>query len=381
MATGEQVIVCLRFFEHRDMECAGFECMNNRDIRQVLKSIRGIRYSKTKSLYYVEFESSRLDEFVEHFKRHSIHLDLNLFWKEYRQSRHTAEDSGLERDTGLLAKPDNSLVEEFRTYMEQRRYANSTIKTYCNVLMVFLNWTQKVPADISQEDIIKFNHGYIIRNKFSASYQNQAINAIKLFFERIEERKLEISSIERPLREKKLPNILSKTEVKALLGAVRNVKHRMMLTTIYACGLRSNELLNLRLEDVNSKRNFLIIRQAKGKKDRYVPISDKLINELRDYYKSYQPRKWLFEGEREGERYSARSLQLVLKKTLGKTKIRKPVSLHWLRHSFATHLLENGTDLRYIQELLGHQSPKTTMIYTHVSELSISKIKMPYEDL
>ncbi len=197
----------------------------------------------------------------------------------------------------------------------------------------------------------------------------------------MEHRSMEIESIQRPFRERKLPNVLSKEEVKHILSSLRNQKHRMMLVTIYACGLRCGELLNLRLRDVDSKRNFLIIRQAKGKKDRYVPITVKLIEELREYFKMYKPKTWLFEGQRIGEPYSARSLQLVLKEALIQARIKKPVTLHWLRHSFATHLLESGTDIRYIQSLLGHNSPKTTMIYTHVSEQSLSKIKMPYDDL
>jgi integrase/recombinase XerD len=180
---------------------------------------------------------------------------------------------------------------------------------------------------------------------------------------------------------KRLPNVLSKIEVRKILDSIKNLKHRMMLTTIYACGLRCNELIQLKLLDIDSNRHFIFIRQSKGKKDRYVPIPEKLIHELRDYYKKYRPVTFLFEDQFPGNPYSPRSLQLVLKQALEKAKIKKAVSLHWPRHSYATHLLENGTDIRFIQELLGHNSPKTTMLYTHVSELNISKIKTPYEDL
>ena len=154
-----------------------------------------------------------------------------------------------------------------------------------------------------------------------------------------------------------------------------------MLSLIYACGLRRSELLNLSLSDVLSDRNVLFIRQSKGKKDRVIPISNKIIEMLRTYYKAYKPKVWLFEGQNAGERYSERSLQLVLKQALKKAGNTKPVSLHWLRHSYATHLLESGTDLRYIQELLGHNSSKTTEIYTHVTTKSLQQIRSPFDEL
>jgi integrase/recombinase XerD len=145
--------------------------------------------------------------------------------------------------------------------------------------------------------------------------------------------------------------------------------------------LRRSELLNLKPDNIDANRHLLLILNAKGKKDRVVPISDKVIELLRVYYKSYKPETWLFEGQKAGEKYSERSLQLVFKQSLNKAGIKKAATLHWLRHSYATHLLESGTDLRYIQELLGHKSSKTTEIYTHVTEKSLAKIKSPFDDL
>jgi integrase/recombinase XerD len=174
--------------------------------------------------------------------------------------------------------------------------------------------------------------------------------------------------------------VLSKEEVKAILEAPYNLKHRAMLAMIYSCGLRRSELLNLTKFDVDSKRMVVIIRMAKGKKDRIVPLSTKILALLRDYYKSYNPKEFLFEGQA-GGKYSEKSLENVLKQSLFKARIEKPVTLHWLRHSYATHLLENGTDLRYIQDLLGHKSSKTTEIYTHVSTKNIQNIRSPFDDL
>jgi|SRR5688500_10668422 len=192
---------------------------------------------------------------------------------------------------------------------------------------------------------------------------------------------MNVDLIHRPKRSKKLPNVLSKEEVKAILSASKNIKHRAMLSLLYSCGLRRSELLQLRITDVDSGRKLLIVRQSKGRKDRVVPLSEKIIATLREYYKTFKPKTWLFEGQKEGDPYSEKSLENVLKQAVAKTKIKKPVSLHWLRHSYATHLLESGTNLRYIQEILGHSSSRTTEIYTHVSTISLQQIKSPFDDL
>jgi integrase/recombinase XerD len=270
----------------------------------------------------------------------------------------------------------------FKNYMNYRRYSENTIKTYSDALEVFFRFfPNKRMESLTIEDIIQFNNDYILRKNLSSSYQNQVINAIKLFYRNRFNKTMEVDFIQRPRREKRLPNVLSKEEVKALLEAPTNLKHRAMLSLIYACGLRRSELLNLTLVDILSNRNLLFIRQSKGKKDRVFPISNKLIDILRDYYKAFKPKTWLFEGQFPNTKYSEKSLENVLKQSLTKTKISKKVSLHWLRHSYATHLLENGTDLRYIQELLGHSISRTTEIYTHVSTLNLQQIRSPFDDL
>jgi integrase/recombinase XerD len=242
-------------------------------------------------------------------------------------------------------------------------------------------YREKAIAEISNEDVIIYNNEYILKNNLSASYQNQIVNAIKLFFQTIRETKMMVDKIHRPKRSKLLPNVLSKEEIKLILNAHSNIKHKTMLSLIYSCGLRRSELLNLKPADIDSKRGIVIIRQSKGKKDRIAPLSPKILDMLREYYIGFKPKTWLFEGQNENTKYDERSLSNVLKQALTKSRINKPVSLHWLRHSYATHLLESGTDLRYIQELLGHSSSKTTEIYTHVSTKSIQQIKSPFDDL
>ena len=270
----------------------------------------------------------------------------------------------------------------FKNYMNYRRYSQNTIKTYSDALDVFFRFFQnKTIESLTKEDLIQFNTEYILKKNLSSSYQNQVINAIKLFYRNRFNRSMEVDYIQRPRREKRLPNVLSKNEVKTILEAPTNIKHRAMLSLSYACGLRRSELLNLTLKDILSDRNLLFIRQSKGKKDRVIPIGNKLIEMLRDYYKAFKPKTWLFEGQFPNTKYSEKSLENVLKQSLTKAKITKKVSLHWLRHSYATHLLESGTDLRYIQELLGHSSSRTTEIYTHVSTKNLQQIRSPFDDL
>jgi integrase/recombinase XerD len=272
--------------------------------------------------------------------------------------------------------------ERLKDWMQSRRYSSSTVDTYADALKTFLTYYKdKAIKDISNDDIIAFNNKYILANDLSASYQNQVVNAIKLYFRAIKNTAIDVDLIHRPKKANLLPNVLSKEEIKGILTVQPNIKHRTMLSLIYSCGLRRSELLNLKLTDVDSKRKLLIIRQAKGKKDRIAPLSEKIIELLREYYKLHKPKQWLFEGQNGNGQYDERSLANVLKQAVEKAGIKKPVTLHWLRHSYATHLLEAGTDLRYIQEILGHKSSRTTEIYTHVSTKSLQNIISPFDTL
>lgn len=282
----------------------------------------------------------------------------------------------------VLSEIHQQKIEQFKRWLSSKRYSQNTIKTYIEALQTFLKYFHNKPIEqISNEDVIAFNNDYILKNNFSSSFQNQVVNAVKLFYRQIQGANINVELVHRPKKEKLLPNVLSKQEVKEILNAPSNIKHKAMLSLIYACGLRRSELLNLKPIDIDSNRGVIIIRQAKGKKDRITPLSEKILAMLREYYKAYKPATWLFEGQTINEKYDERSLASVLKRALEKTTIKKPVTLHWLRHSYATHILESGTDLRYIQELLGHKSSKTTEIYTHVSTKNIQNIKSPFDDL
>ncbi len=190
-----------------------------------------------------------------------------------------------------------------------------------------------------------------------------------------------MEQIERPKRGRPLPKVISKEDVARIINVTGNLKHRAMLSLLYSCGLRRGELLDLRITDIDSRRNVVNIRRAKGDKDRQVPLSPKILEMLRKYFKEYRPITWLFEGEKPDTPYSAESLHKVFTVAKRKAGIIIPFKLHGLRHCYATHLMEAGVSLRYIQELLGHRYIKTTEIYLHVSSESISKIQSPFDSL
>ena len=325
----------------------------NSNLIQEVKNISGSFWSQSKKVWYVlDTESNR-----------------SLFNLE-PQSASLPSEEGMKH------------LQKFSYWLKSKRYSENTIKTYTEALKSFLIFFKtKEIASITNEDVVYYNNNYILKNNLSYTYQNQLVSAIKLYFKTIQNVSLELDKIHRPKREKVLPNVLSKEEVKAILNAHANTKHKMMLSLIYSCGLRCGELLALKPVHIDSKRNIIMVKNSKGKKDRIVPLSPKILEMLREYYLAFKPKNYLFEGQTVGNPYDNRSLQQVLKQALTKVGITKPVTLHWLRHSYATHLLESGTDLRYIQELLGHNSSKTTEIYTHVSTKSIQQIKSPFDDL
>lgn len=331
----------------------------NKEDNALARSLKGARWSNTLKCWHVQDN--------EHY--------CNLLGVATVEKTYTANSPD------DVAEGAYEKIKEFTRWMRSRNYSENTIKTYTDALRVFLKYYRDKSVDnITNKDVINFNNDYIKAKGYSTSLQNQTVNALKLFFSVIKETKIETDKIHRPRREKKLPNVLSKEEVKQLIESCSNIKHKSMLTLIYACGLRRSELLNLKIGDVDSKRKLLLIKSGKGKKDRICPLSDKVLHMLREYYKACKPKVYLFEGMYGGQ-YDERSLASVLKRALKATNIAKPVTLHWLRHSYATHLLESGTDLRYIQELLGHSHSKTTEIYTHVSTRSIQQIKSPFDDL
>lgn len=344
----------LQEITHNSLQRIVLQFEKNEQILSLLKSnFKDARWSQTHKCWHISHDNQALKTVLHVFK--------GIAYVDYRALSIRPEKTKAVIKNEIHLTEENSLkIEQFKKYLLSKRYSSSTIKVYTESLRVFLLFYSKNTSELTNEDIIHFNNAYTLEKKLSQSYQNQVVNAIKLFTKVIEGNKLQPELIHRPRPEKKLPNVLSKEEVKKILAVLKNEKHKMMLSLIYACGLRRSELLNIRLKDIQSDRKVLFIRQSKGKKDRITPISEKLIGMLQEYYINFKPTIFLFEGQVIGEKYSERSLELVLKKSIKLANIKKPVTLHWLRHSYATHLLENGTDLRYIQELLGHSSSRTT---------------------
>lgn len=264
--------------------------------------------------------------------------------------------------------------------LQRRRYSQSTISTYTSLFKRFSsNFQNQDLKTITVQQINTYISDLIDFRKISPSQQNQIINAIKFYYEKVLGRKREFYKLSRPRKETRLPTVLTLEEIETIFKRTKNVKHKCMLMTIYSGGLRRSELINLKVKDIDSQRMLIKVCGAKGKKDRYTLLSQRLLMELREYYKSYQPLVWLFEGQKGGQ-YSATSIEKVFHEATSRAHINKYVTPHSLRHSFATHLLEQGTNLRYIQELLGHASTKTTEVYTRVASNALMKIKNPLDN-
>jgi integrase/recombinase XerD len=265
--------------------------------------------------------------------------------------------------------------------LTELRYSPQTIKTYTSLFEELINHFPTLDIDkIDETKIVEFCRYLVTDRKVSASYQNQAINAIKFYYERVLGGQRKFYFLERPLKEKTLPLVLSEMEVQNILNVTENLKHKTILALIYSAGLRVSEAINLKISDIDAERKQLRVVQSKGKKDRYTLLSEKALVLMRTYYKEYKPKVYLFEGQNQ-EQYSVKSIQLIFRASCTKAKIGKKATVHTLRHSFATHLLENGTDLRYIQSLLGHESSKTTEIYTHITTKGMEQIKSPIDKL
>jgi len=262
------------------------------------------------------------------------------------------------------------ILEIFTEKLRYKNYSSRTIDVYKSYLNNFLQLNNvKDPYQVTTNQIVKFLESY---NFTSTSQQNQYIGCLKLFAKYVLQKKdIHLSKIERPRNEKKLPRVIDGEYIKSQLSKIENIKHRAILTLTYSVGLRVSEVVNLQIEDIDSKRMLIHIKNAKGRKDRIVPLSQIVLELLREYFKKYKPKEYLFNGQY-GGKYSSGSCQKIYKKYIDQNS-----SIHTLRHSSFTNLLENGTDIRIIQKIAGHTSSKTTEIYTHVSNQLLNKVNLP----
>jgi site-specific recombinase XerD len=332
--------------------------------RELLKKMPGRFYHKEQKLWSIIYTKENADLLKTLFKGKYQVIDEK---KKNDFPKFTLNKESLT----VLAQAEQKLI--------LKGYSPNTIRTYKAELSYFLKYFENTDLKtVTKEQIENYIYYLISKYKIGESKQNTAINAIKFYYEQVLRMPREYYDIQRPKRAKTLPNVLSQEEILQLINAPDNLKHKAILYTIYSCGLRLSELLNLRIADIHSKDAYVYIKGAKGKKDRRTLLSGNLLNLLRKYYRAYQPAYWLFEGQ-DGGKYSAASVQKIFRRAQQKSGVNPWSTPHTLRHSFATHLLESGVNLRNIQTLLGHESSKTTEVYTHVLNTLNKNIKNPLD--
>lgn len=351
----------------------GLQFATDKVLQALVDTLPDLEWSDQFGMYFIPNNKRNLDLVFNTF-RGEAWINGNYFFAQ-RPLNAMNEDIDVEWFRKRKHKPGyRPCPEEYLLKLELKRYSNNTVRAYVNCFEAFLNHYPNLdPININEREIRSYLQKLIQEGK-SNSYVNQALNSIKFYYEVVLGMPNRFYSIERPRKEKKLPEVLSKEEVIAIINNTNNIKHKCIVSLLYSSGLRRNELLNLKIKDVDSKRMMVRIRNSKGNKDRYTVLSAEVLKDLKIYYKEYRPKEFLFEGAK-GGRYSATSVLNVVASAARRAGIYKRISPHMLRHSFATHLLENGTDIRHIQLLLGHNSTKTTEIYTHVADRSFMKIK------
>ena len=356
----------------------GLQFYPNLVIQNILKTIPELEYSEEFGMYYLPNEG--------HFVQQIFSLLKGIAWVNgqyfFNQTRQT-DNAALklsdyvkkERPKGYKFCPENYIQK-----LEIMRYALSTARTYISNFEAFMNYYKDTAVNEIDENDVRNYLQFLVHEGKSDSSINVAVNAIKFYYEGVLGMPNRFYSIDRPLKREKLPKVLSKAEVKDIIASTRNLKHRCVVALMYSSGLRRNELIMLKLEDIDSKRMIIRVNNGKGKKQRLTVLSPVILEDLRAYFKEWRPTNYLFEGMH-GQAYSSSSVLNIVKDAAKRAGVFRRVTPHMLRHSFATHLLEDGVDLRYIQSLLGHSSTKTTEIYTQVATKNIVNITSPLDDL
>ena len=361
----------------KNQKMIGIKFSPDKLIQNLIKGLPDPKWSKQYNMAYIPNTKTNLGIIFTTFKG-IVWINYNRFFtnKPINTNNETVDVQWFRNRTNV---PEYRLCpEEYLLKLELKRYANSTVRTYVSFFEMFINYyKEKELITLDESDIRNFLQHLIHRN-VSNSYLNQAINAIKFYYEVVLGMPNRFYEIERPRKESKLPKVISKEEILQIIENTNNLKHKCIVQLLYGSGLRRSELLNLKIEDIDSKRMLVRVVGSKGNKDRQTLLSKNALNDLRRYFTKYEPKIYLFEGKN-GMKYSGASVLKIVKSAAEKANIRITVTPHILRHSFATHLLESGTDLRQIQVLLGHSSSKTTEIYTHVATNTFESIKNPLD--
>ena len=375
---------------HRGSEQAAIIFKHEKQINDEVKKIKGVRWSQTHHCWYTPLTKEDCRNAFNTLKAFGKIDETEL--KAYLEKRKTVvaikKTSG--QTPGMSPKSmaayaisieNLAQLDIFVKTLQLKAYSTNTIRLYKDELIVLMRLLGTRPIQFLKTEHIKSYLLWLLQKKKCSEHKvHTTLNALKFYFEQVLNNPKIFIEIPRPKKPIQLPTVHSEAEVKKILLAKENLKHKTMLMAGYSAGLRISEIVKLKIKDIDSARMVINVRQAKGKKDRQVPLSAVLLEHLRKYYKQFQPKEYLFEGANGGP-YSVRSLQQVFQSAKKTANNKKTGGIHSLRHSYATHLLEQGTDLRLIQELLGHNSIQTTVRYTHVSTKDIKKIQSPLDKL
>lgn len=382
--------VILKPLYHRGGERIALCFPYNKALEQHVRRLQEVRWSRTHTCWYVPLGKENYTAIQAALKDKAILHTETL--KNYLEQRKAAllmvKTSTVSKQRSDLLLQHPLSAENLQAYVrfgeliQLKGYSVNTLRSYSGAFHQFLRLLGQVPANsLTRQHIHTYLLWLLQKKGASETHVHTVVNALKFYFEQVEKRSKEFYELPRPKRPQKLPQILAEREVGCLFSNTRNLKHRALLMTSYSAGLRVSELVNLKVKDIDSTRMTIHVRCGKGKKDRMVALSKTLVEVLRSYYKAYKPAVYLFEGHHKGMPYSTRAAQEVLQAAKRAAGISKKGSIHSLRHAYATHLLEAGTDVRYIQELLGHKSLNTTMLYTHVARRDTAVIQSPLDRL
>ncbi|MFK7833736.1 MAG: tyrosine-type recombinase/integrase [Winogradskyella sp.] len=380
--SGTAIITLSHLFHKSTNQIAiGFTYSEN--TKRVVLAIEGVKWSKTKSTFYILYTKDSVNTLFNYFKDLGFYVDYsklsNRTKKKYQPVKKLK--SGLSMAQMYAALPLNAkeYLKAYTGFLKGKRLSTSTIRSYGYFVLRFLDFHKpKSTETMTKKDLDHFFEVVLAGENFSISSHRQSVSALKYFISFLQLPEFNTESLTRPKKSKKLPVVLSREEVIALLQVTKNLKHRTIIGLLYSCGLRIGELLQLQISALDFDRNALRVHQSKGRKDRSVVMSEVLKPLMLNYLNTYKPERFVIEG-RDGGPYSATGIRQFLKKSCGLAGIKKQVTPHVLRHSYATHLMENGVDLRHIQLLLGHAKPETTMIYTHVAHKDLMQIISPLD--
>lgn len=365
----------VKLFPFRELDTLqiGITYKFDREINDFIKQMEGMRWSKVHRCYYLPYTTKNKSRIYRLLRK----LDCIMDYSELKHLK-TENINSSKEEPGWNSR-QIQILEEYKSYLHGKRFSPSTQKTYLNFIQQFLRYHSKNLENLTHRNIETFIEAKIAGKSYAVSTHRQCVSALKHFAALHRFPELEAEAIISPKKDKYLPLVLSKEEVIDLLRATRNLKHRAVFALLYSSGLRVGEVINLKQEDIDIDRRQIAIRAGKGRKDRIVIMAESFIPLLLNYLKTYRPKIYFVENPKGGT-YSSSSVRLALRGACKLANIKKKVTPHTLRHSYATHMLENGIALRHIQSLLGHSRPETTMIYTHVTQKHLMQIKSPLDE-